>query len=302
MSLHFSKESQRIYRIVSIVFFVTVPIITIWEREFNSLFVLTAIFLGMGFSNKPKWWLFSFTSIGVLVRIVISEEYGNLTSCAIRLFVYLAVTYISSEVVRQYLALQEQKKEFILSLAKSLDSRDSYTGNHSESVANYALLIAKEMKLTEKQCDDIYFGGLLHDIGKIGIPELILNKPGKLTDEEYAYIQQHTNIGYDTLKHVTSFKSDGILDMVQSHHERYDGKGFPNGLKGEQIPKSARIIALADSFDAMTTNRVYKNSKKIEDAIIDIEKNKGKQFDPAIADVFLQVLKRISKSNSENNK
>ncbi|WP_147535791.1 HD-GYP domain-containing protein [Bacillus marasmi] len=299
MNLHFSAESQKVFRILSIIFFFAVPLLTYFETEFNSLFILTVIFLGIGFSDKPKWVLFLITTVGVFIRIMLSGEYDNLSAIAIRLFVYLVVTYISSEVVRQHLALQQQKKEFILSLAKSLDSRDHYTGNHSENVANYALTIAKEMKLSKKQCDDIYCGGLLHDIGKIGIPESILNKPGKLTDEEYAYIKLHTNIGYETLKYITSFKNDGILDMVQSHHERYDGKGYPNGLKGEQIPISARIMALADSFDAMTSTRVYKKHKLFNEAILEIEKNKGKQFDPDLADVFLRALIKCN-SNSKN--
>lgn len=299
MNLHFSAESQKIFRILSIILFFTVPLLTYLDTEFNSLFVLTVIFLGMGFSDKPKWVLFLIATVGVFIRILLSGEYENTGAIAIRLFVYLVVTYISSEVVRQHLALQQQKKEFVLSLAKSLDSRDPYTGNHSENVANYALAIAKEMKLSKKQCDDIYFGGLLHDIGKIGIPESILNKPGKLTDEEYTEIKLHTNIGYETLKYITSFKNNGILDMVQSHHERYDGEGYPNGLQGEQIPLVARIMTIADSFDAMTSTRVYKKQKQFKEAVLEIEKNKGKQFDPDIADLFLQSLIKSKSKNKD---
>ncbi|WP_255294983.1 HD-GYP domain-containing protein [Bacillus sp. AFS041924] len=184
--------------------------------------------------------------------------------------------------------------ELILALAKALDSRDKYTVHHSECVANIAYNIAKKMKLSKGLCTVIHQGGLLHDIGKIGIPEHILLKNEKLTDEEYNTIKQHPVIGYDIIKHIAIFNENGIFDIVLYHHERYDGKGYPEGLKGEQIPLTARIVAIADSYDAMISNRSYRKGMPVEECLKDIEKFKGIQFDPKIMDVFLSLF------NSEN--
>lgn len=137
----------------------------------------------------------------------------------------------------------------------------------------------------------IYKGGILHDIGKIGIPENILLKPGSLTNEEYYIIKNHPSIGFDMVKHVSDFNENGVLDIVLYHHERYDGKGYPKGLSGTEIPLFARIMAIADSFDAMTSKRVYRNEIDLENTLIDIERNKGTQFDPEITDVFLSIFK-----------
>ncbi|WP_171684698.1 HD-GYP domain-containing protein [Paenibacillus planticolens] len=173
-----------------------------------------------------------------------------------------------------------------------MDSRDPHTAFHSENVARYALLIAKEMKLPNRQCDAIYLGGLLHDIGKIGVPEAILSKPTPLTKEEYDSIKQHSTIGYNMVKHIPSFEKSGILDIILYHHERYDGAGYPEGLSGKQIPRLARILSIADSFDAMTSTRVYRNKMDLEYAVDQIRKNRGTQFDPEITDVFLRMLEK----------
>lgn len=186
----------------------------------------------------------------------------------------------------------DDKLEIIISLAKILDSKDSYTANHSQNVARYAVMIAKEMNLPDSVCENVYIGGLLHDIGKVGISENILLKAGSLTDEEYDTIKTHPMIGHDAIDHIESFQENGILDMVLYHHERYDGNGYPKGLKGEEIPFLARIMAVADSFDAMTSKRVYRDQLEFEHVVNDISKNRGIQFDPEIADVFLDILHR----------
>ncbi|MBT2660092.1 HD-GYP domain-containing protein [Bacillus sp. ISL-45] len=206
-------------------------------------------------------------------------------------FTYFTVGLAVSTLVKGNLKQKTNLLEVTTALVKSIDSRDPYTATHSESVAFYAKIIAKRLGLREKICDDIYLGGLIHDLGKIGIDEKILNKPSKLTLKEYDVIKQHPFIGYKSIKHVTSFQKNGILDMVLYHHERYDGKGYPEGLKGAEIPFVARIMALADAFDAMTSRRIYKNKKDFDCVIKEIEENKGKQFDPYIADTFLTILK-----------
>lgn len=185
--------------------------------------------------------------------------------------------------------------ELTTALANALDSRDPYTRHHSENVSKYAVEIAQEMELSAELCDIIRIGGLLHDIGKIGIPEHILTKKGKLTEEEYNIIKTHPNIGYKIIKHITNFSENGVLDIVLYHHERYDGSGYPNGLKGKEIPLLARIVAVADTFDAMVSQRVYREKLDLNSTLGEIVQNKGTQFDPEIVDIFLRVVERTDK-------
>lgn len=287
---NFFVDNTSLYRKLFVLFFLVLPIINYWLFALNSLYVLTVIFLGIGFYSKPRWFLILFTFIVVAQRAIIIQDIDSPATFFIRLLVYLAVTFISVEVIKQFKIQKNNKTEIIISISKLLDSRDAYTANHSENVAKYSLMIAQEMGLSKDQCKAIYLGGLLHDTGKIGVPESILTKPAKLTNEEFEIIKNHPIIGYESLKHVSSLKTTGILDMVRFHHERYDGKGYPYGLKGHDIPLAARIMGIADSFDAMTSKRVYNDARSIEFAIREITENKGTQFDPEIADVFLNIL------------
>jgi HD-GYP domain-containing protein (c-di-GMP phosphodiesterase class II) len=133
------------------------------------------------------------------------------------------------------------------------------------------------MNWSRKKYDYLFIGGLLHDIGKIGVPEGILNKPSRLTDEEYEKIKQHPQLGYSMLKHIPFFKESGVIDMVLYHHERYDGTGYPAGLKGETIPIAARIMAVAETFDAMTSRRSYRNFNDLKYALKELNSGKEKQ-------------------------
>ena len=187
---------------------------------------------------------------------------------------------------------RDDELELTTVLANALDSRDSYTLNHSENVAKYSVQIAEKLKLSKECCAISRKGALLHDIGKIGISEHILMKNGTLTNEEYEEIKIHPTIRYNMIKHVADFHKNGILDMVLYHHERYDGKGYPAGLKGNQIPLYARIAAVADTFDAMTTKRVYREELSLDYTLNEIQKNKGTQFDPEIVDTFLSLFER----------
>ncbi len=149
------------------------------------------------------------------------------------------------------------------------------------------MMISCELDGSTEECFKYYLGGLLHDVGKLGIPESILFKPSRLTEEEYDIIKKHPQSGHDTLKNCDVFKEHHqILDIVLYHHERFDGSGYPMKLKGEQIPLAARILAIADSFDAMTTPRIYRKERDMEYAVNQISENMGTQFDPEIADVF----------------
>lgn len=176
----------------------------------------------------------------------------------------------------------------VQALASTIDAKDKYTNGHSMRVAEYAREIARRLDMTEKEQEDIYHMGLLHDIGKIGIPDEIINKPSRLTNEEYAIIKTHPVVGADILKNMT--ESPEIVVGARWHHERYDGKGYPDGLKGNEIPIMARIIGVADAYDAMTSTRSYRCVLPIEVVKEEIEKGKGTQFDPLFADVMLSII------------
>ncbi|MCU9612553.1 HD-GYP domain-containing protein [Caldibacillus lycopersici] len=186
--------------------------------------------------------------------------------------------------------VKQNQQDLTRALAKALDTRDTHTLYHSENVANFSVQIAKKMNLSEQKCREIQIGALLHDIGKIGIAEHVLSKPGKLTSDEYELIKSHPKIGHDIIKHVNNFQDSGVLDIVLYHHEKFDGTGYPNGLKGENIPLEARIVAVADAYDAMVSKRIYKNEMDYASVRQELINNKGKQFDPEIVDVFLSLL------------
>lgn len=172
------------------------------------------------------------------------------------------------------------------SLVMSIEARDSYTRQHSERVTYYSLQIADIMGLSEDDVDVIRFGGYLHDIGKIGVKDTVLLKPGKLTDEEFEEIKQHSVIGDNILKPIKFFPKE--RDMIRHHHERYDGRGYPDGLAGEEIPLTARILAVADTYDAMTSTRPYRKALDHDVAIEELIRCSGKQFDPKVVEAFLE--------------
>ena len=172
--------------------------------------------------------------------------------------------------------------------SKFIDSKDKYTNNHSYRVAGYSRMVAKRLGLSESECEDIYYIGLLHDTGKIVIDDKILNKPGRLTSQEYEIIKSHTTKGADILKDFSAIKNITVGALY--HHERYDGKGYPAGLAGEEIPLVARIICVCDAFDAMSSTRIYRAQLEDDKIIEQLESNKGKQFDPEIVDVFLKCI------------
>lgn len=169
----------------------------------------------------------------------------------------------------------------------ALEVRDLYTRKHSTRVAKYAHMIAEEMGCTEEELDIISFAGSLHDIGKIGIRDDILLKPGPLTDEEYEKIKEHPVIGADIISRLGLW--DREMEIIRHHHERFDGKGYPDGIKGEQIPKLARILCVADVFDAMTSDRAYRNKMERKKVVEIIKMNSGTQFDPEAVTAFLEV-------------
>jgi putative nucleotidyltransferase with HDIG domain len=280
---------------------ITVSCLTI-DKDSNVyiLYIFCTIFLGIGFYNFSIWFIFLLTGLVVTCRFfLIPEVSSDLATFFTYLFTYFLITFISVALMKKVQKVKEDHLELINALSNALDSRDTYTKNHSENVAKYAVEIAEKMKLKKDLCNVIRTGGLLHDIGKIGIPEYIMIKPGKLTDYEYNTIKTHPTIGYEMIKHISTFKENGVLDIVLYHHERYDGKGYPKGLKGNEIPLVARIVAVADTFDAMSSKRVYRNELDLDHVLNEIRNNKGTQFDPEIVDVFLSLFNPMKDKEPE---
>ncbi len=178
--------------------------------------------------------------------------------------------------------------ETILSIANAVEARDKRTGRHSFRVAVYSMLIAVELGCDEEEIENIRQIGLLHDIGKIGVPDSILNKPAKLTKKEFEIMQRHTEIGGEILKDFTTIKN--VAEGAKYHHERYDGSGYNCGLKGKEIPLTARIIGIADAFDAMTSNRVYRPAMTMDRVIEELNNGRGTQFDPELVDILLGLI------------
>ena len=176
----------------------------------------------------------------------------------------------------------------VQTLAQAIDAKDTYTNGHSGRVAEYSKEIAKRYGYSVKQQDEIYMMGLLHDVGKIGVPDAVINKPGRLDDEEFEQIKKHPVLGDKILKKIREMPKLAI--GARWHHERYDGTGYPDGLAGKDILEEARIIAVADSYDAMTSNRSYRGLLPQEKVREEIEKGQGTQFDPVFADIMLQIM------------
>ena len=184
--------------------------------------------------------------------------------------------------------LEQAYLESVQTLRYTVEAKDTYTRGHSDRVSEFSVLIGRKLGLPEEQLKILRIGGLFHDIGKIGIPDSILQKEAKLTDDEYSEIKNHPSIGAHILGAASIFKD--IIPIVKHHHERYDGRGYPSGLAGEDIPYLARITAVADTFDAMTSKRSYRDALDLQYVKEEFEKCKGTQFDPQIAEVFINIL------------
>lgn len=179
-------------------------------------------------------------------------------------------------------------QQTMLAFIKFIDAKDSITKNHATRVADYSAKIARAMGKTAEECEKVYYIGLMHDCGKISIPDAILNKPGQLNDDEYEIMKTHTTRGAEILNHFTSIPN--IIEGAEYHHEHFDGSGYPKGLKGRDIPLIGRIICVADAFDAMNSQRSYKEKMPRDQIIHELKENSGTQFDPEIVNIFLELL------------
>ena len=202
---------------------------------------------------------------------------------------------LRNEVEQKIRAAQESRRrilnfseQIIHALSGAIDAKDSYTNGHSARVAKYARELARRLGKPAEEINEIYNVALLHDVGKIGIPNSIINKPGKLNAEEYTIIKNHVIMGYEILKQISELPALSV--GARSHHERFDGTGYPDGKKGEDIPEIARIICVADCYDAMSSDRIYRKALPQFMVREEIERNKGTQFDPKIAEVMLQMI------------
>jgi HD-GYP domain-containing protein (c-di-GMP phosphodiesterase class II) len=199
--------------------------------------------------------------------------------------------------------LYNDLERFVFNVVKSLvyaiEAKDVYTRGHSERVSRYCLLMAEHLQLEENQKNHLHWASILHDIGKIGIPESILTKPDRLTDEEYRTIRDHPEKGHTILKPLDQLSAS--LPSILHHHERYDGTGYPRRLKGEEIPLLARVIAVADTFDAITSDRAYRPARTPQEALAIIKEVAGSQLDPALVDIFREVYSKIDLIREDND-
>jgi hypothetical protein len=192
--------------------------------------------------------------------------------------------------VTQFAAQQHAYEATVSALCQAVETKDFYTRGHSERVSRGSVMIAREIAMREERVEAIRFAGMLHDVGKLGVPTSVLQKSGSLTDDEYAAIQLHPMRGLDIVREIGFL--DEALAGIMHHHERIDGKGYPMGLAGDEIPEFARVLAVADAFDAMTSTRSYRGARPVPEAIAELRKWAGRQFDPAFVDAFVSAIER----------
>lgn len=223
-----------------------------------------------------------------LMRLRGNEVYSNADLEIIN--VLTSQTSIAIENVRLYQNIRDNYTKTIRAFAIAVEAKDLYTHGHSENVMKYTVVLGHHLGLSDMDLENVKYAGLLHDIGKIGISEQILNKPGRLTNQEFDEIKKHSEMGARILSDVPFMKT--LVPLVLHHHEFFNGRGYPGGLAGDNIPFGARILTVADAYEAMTSDRPYRSSMSRETALDILIKEKGKQFDPVIVDAFIEIMKR----------
>lgn len=227
----------------------------------------------------------SLLAIGTL-GIIISLAYINYGPGAVLLF--LGPLLLARYSFKLYMDMRRAYMDTILALTKTMEAKDPYTSGHEARVEEYSVKLAKALGVHEKKIENIKTAAVLHDIGKIGIDDSILRKPSALTEIEYKEIQKHPIIGAEILRDIDFLRE--ISEIIKYHHERYDGQGYPEGKKGDEIPLESSILAIADVFDAMTSDRPYRNALTVKQAINEIKSNAGTQFDPEVANAFIEII------------
>lgn len=262
----------------------------------RSLIIIVAVVLGfLLYDLDPVWPFLAANAAFFLLYFEYRFMYLSVFHILQNIIVLNAVVLSLLSIHKQRIIIQNQmittdavKMEFILSFVRAMDARDDYTANHSYRVALYSLHLGKLMGFSKKDLENLWLGGLIHDIGKMGLPESLLLKEGKLTNEEYEALKQHTVIGYGIVASLPIL--DDVKVIVRSHHERIDGKGYPDGLVGDRIPSVARIACIADSFDAMTTDRSYRTARSFSTARVELIRCGGVQFDERMVSVWAEFV------------
>lgn len=234
----------------------------------------------MVISESPVFWILIFFSICLIF-----------ITCVQLALIYKTKQYQAQRVRDEAIIVQS-----INTFVNFIDAKDPYTKGHSTRVASYSRELGVRLKLSEEEQKNLYFIALMHDVGKVSIPDSVLQKPGKLTPEERKVIESHTTIGGDMLRAFTAIP--GIVSGALYHHERYDGTGYPQGLRGNQIPQFARIICVADSFDAMSSRRCYRSKLSYDEIVAELANNSGKQFDPDVCKAMLDLLSEAKNSST----
>jgi putative nucleotidyltransferase with HDIG domain len=258
----------------------------------NTLTVSTIIGLLNQQSPWRVWWA---NNQGVLLQLLTLGPLGTLMAMAyymtpyglglIFLFLPLGAVYYS---LRSYEQLRDQTRYTIEALAEAVDKRDPYTFQHSQRVMEYARKIAERLDLSPSDIESIVWAASIHDLGKISVPEGILSKPGPLEKDEWKIVQKHPAVGGDIVARISLHPS--AKDIIRHHHEWFDGSGYPSGIKGSRIPLGARILAVADAFEAMTSDRPYRPALSYQKALAELEAGRGTQFDPVVVDTLLTIL------------
>ncbi len=246
-----------------------------------------------------------FIGLGLLVlsELVVTFGLGRSTSLALSILLklpaYLFIAGLAMALFRREQDRRQRLERMVTELETSgehalqllsavIDAKDQYTRRHCQGVARWAVALAEELGLPEREVEKVRQAGLLHDIGKIALSEAILRKPGRLTPDEYRLCQDHPEVGYRIINRCATMKD--VAEMVLYHQERYDGGGYPRGLSGEKIPLGARILSIADAYDAMRTDRVYRSALPLDRAKAELRRGQGTQFDPSLVDIFLEAI------------
>ena len=233
-----------------------------------------------------KLWLtdLGYGAFGVLIAALWSVL-GPFTPVLV-----LIPVFVARWAVAQFAAQQRAYEATVSALCQAVETKDFYTRGHSERVSRGAVMIASEIGMRPERVGAIRYAGMLHDVGKLGVPTSVLQKRGSLTDDEYAAVQLHPMRGLDIVREIGFL--DEALAGIMHHHERIDGRGYPMGLAGDEIPEFARVLGVADAFDAMTSDRSYRGARPVPEAIAELRRWAGKQFDPAFVDAFIAALER----------
>jgi putative nucleotidyltransferase with HDIG domain len=265
---------------------------------FINTFMISLLF-SIQMNKKIVYSLISNVRLGILNMIVMTP-FGLIIAYVCTKFSYYWVMLLMVPIMLSrytfslYITAKNQYIQTVDVLMRAMEARDKYTEGHSQRVSDLSVKIAKELKYNDWKIEDLKIAALLHDVGKIGVDDRILNKPGKLNSDEYNIIKSHPDLGYSILKDVKNL--EGIIPIVRNHHERYDGKGYPDGKKGEELNMDVFIVQLADSIDAMATDRPYRKAMSKEQILEEVKTNCGTQFHPRVVEAYLSIIMKEKNS------